>query len=165
MNPAAQAASLTRAEAAYDHLASFKLGDRVAVKTPQRVQYGNVTGSSGTWVAPDDAYLTVTWHPSAARDGGAVRVTVDTLLTGEHCIAAEADAAAGNWPCFDANAWAIRNQEGSPAAPLSGYTGRPGCPCGGWGVHICPVPDACLAAGTAAARTEVLAIARETKDA
>lgn len=26
------------------------------------------------------------------------------------------------------------------AAPLSGYTGRPGCPCGGWGTHVCPVP-------------------------
>ena len=23
----------------------------------------------------------------------------------------------------------------------AGYTGRPGCPCGGWGVHICPAPD------------------------
>jgi hypothetical protein len=30
---------------------------------------------------------------------------------------------------------------------MGNYTGKPGCPCGGWGTYICPVPEVSPARG------------------
>jgi len=98
---------LMRAEAAYAHLASFQLGDKVhvggramryplgTVTTPQQHDFSDI----------NRAYLIVTGC------GVETRVTVGSLMAGHHTITSRADAKAGNVRYFDAAGYATQNGE------------------------------------------------------
>ena len=86
MSTMTEAAQLTRAEAAYAHLASFRRDDRVdvgcrygafhrpgSVTTPQQHDHADI----------NRAYLV------ASIDGAEVRITVGSLLSGRHTITGE----------------------------------------------------------------------------
>lgn len=106
-----QTANLTRTEAAYLHLASFKHGDRVVVGGPAFCQIGKVTLTDchdGRYPEPGDnsagleeAYLHVD------GDGTTTTVTVDSLLSGDRTVTTLADAAAGNSRYFDTATWVM----------------------------------------------------------
>jgi hypothetical protein len=116
---------LTRAEAAYAHLASFQRGDTVdvggrgfflrgTVAVPQKRDFGDFPGAVGL----NGAYVIVTGDATVPGGTGNwrtepidVKVTVASLLSGKHTIASVADAKAGRTPYFDAATWAMQNPE------------------------------------------------------
>lgn len=90
----AATAALTRAEDAYAHLASFQCGDLVNVQGRQIAFPAVVmTPQRHDWSDINRAYLVV------SNEGTEVRITVGTLLAGQHAITHRADA--GNVRYFD----------------------------------------------------------------
>lgn len=114
------AATLTRAEAAYAHLASFRLGNRVVVTGRGYDLEGIVARPQQDARNISRAYLIVTGTGNYPDGNGGWTeataecvITVSRMLSGR-CLtlATMADAAAGNWQRFDAATWAMRNPEG-----------------------------------------------------
>ena len=113
---------LTRAEAAYAHLASFAKGDQVVVSGRGYALEGTIATPQQDARRMERAYLIVTGtgtYPDG--NGGWIKthvecvITVSRMLSGRcFTLATEADAAAGNWQHFDAATWAMRNPEPDP---------------------------------------------------
>jgi len=112
---------LTRAEAAYVHLASFQRGQQVIVSGRRFSFEGTVTtAQQHDWSDINRAYLVVTGDETIPDGSGGwrtqptdVTVTVGLMLSGRALtVASRDDAAAGRWSYFDAAAWAMRNPEG-----------------------------------------------------
>jgi hypothetical protein len=100
-------AALTRAEAAYAHLASFQRGDAVHVAGGWYPLRGVVTTAQQHDHSDiNRAYLIVT------GGGREVGVTVGWLLSGKRTITSVADAEAGNVRYFDAAGYTAQNPEG-----------------------------------------------------
>ena len=100
-------ATLTRAEDAYAHLASLQRGDTVDVGGRSFFQPGTVTTPQQHDHSDiNRAYLIVTGC------GVETRVTVGSLLAGQHTITSLDDAKAGNVRYFDAAGYATQNPEG-----------------------------------------------------
>ena len=100
-------ATLTRAEAAYAHLASFRRGDTVDVGGRSFFQPGTVTIPQRHDHADiNRAYLIV------EGCGVQTRVTMATLLSGRHTVTSLDDAKAGNVRYFDPAGYATQNPEG-----------------------------------------------------
>ena len=100
-------ATLTRAEDAYAHLASFQLGDKVDVGGRSWFQPGTVTlPQQHDYADINRAYLIV------AGCGVETRVTVGALLSGKYTIATLDDAKAGKTRYFDRAGYAMQNTEG-----------------------------------------------------
>src|ERR1700733_7860199 len=98
---------LTRAEAAYAHLASFQRGDLVDVGGRRFFLPGIVTTTQQHDFADiNRVYLIVT-----SSRGLDVRVTVGELVSGQRTVASLDDAKAGRTPHFDAATWAMQNPE------------------------------------------------------
>ena len=112
-------ATLTRAEAAYAHLATFQRGDRVVVTGRGYALEGTVTRPQQDARRISRAYLIVTGtgnYPDGR--GGWVKTTVECVITVSRMLSGRcltlatlADAAAGNWQHFDAATWAMQNPE------------------------------------------------------
>lgn len=97
-------AQLTRAEDAYAHLASFQRGDAVDVGGRAFFQPGTVTlPQQHDHADINRAYLIV------EGCGVQTRVTVGTLLAGQHTITSLDDAKAGNVRRFDTAGYAAQN--------------------------------------------------------
>lgn len=95
--------TLTRAEAAYAHLASFQHGDQVDVGGRAFFQPGTVTTQQqDSDCCYAHAYLIVTGC------GAETRVTVGSLLSGEFTITSRAGAAAGKVRYFDPAGYAAQ---------------------------------------------------------
>ena len=102
-------ATLTRAEAAYAHLASFQRGDEVDVGGRRFFQPGTVT------IAQQHDHADLNRAALVVEGCGVVtRVSVASLLSGRYTITSRADARAGNVRYFDAATWAMRNPEPDP---------------------------------------------------
>ncbi len=100
-------ATLTRAEDAYAHLASFQRGDQVDVGGRSFFQPGTVTTPQQHDHSDiNRAYLVVTGC------GVETRVTVGSLLSGKHTITSLDDAKAGRTRYFDPAGYAMQNPEG-----------------------------------------------------
>ena len=97
--------TLTRAEAAYAHRASFKRGDVVDVGGKSFFQPGRVIYPQQPGRNMDEAYLMV------EGCGIHTHVTVKSLLSGKHTITSRADAKAGNVRYFDEAGYATQNLE------------------------------------------------------
>ena len=118
MTATATDTKLTRAEAAYAHLASFKRGDTVDVEAaPSSSPAPSPSRSSTTTPTSTARYLIVTGC------GTETRVSVATLLSGRHTITSLADAKAGRTRYFDAATWATQNPEGR-TVKRTGHQGR-----------------------------------------
>jgi hypothetical protein len=111
---------LTRAEAAYAHLASFAKGDQVIVTGRSYALEGTVTIPQQDARDMRRAWLIVTGTGTFEDGQGGWEqrpvecvITVDKMLAGR-CLtlATDADAAAGSWQYFDAATWAMQNPEG-----------------------------------------------------
>jgi len=102
---------LTRAEAAYAHLASFKRGDTVDVGGRSFFQPGTVTAPQKTGERPECARRIECAYLTVEGCGVETRVTVTSLLSGKHTITSRADAKAGNVRYFDAAGYAHQNPE------------------------------------------------------
>jgi hypothetical protein len=110
---------LTRAEAAYAHLASFKRGDKVDVGGRRFFLPGTVTTPQQDAHRITSAYLVVTGDSTVPDGSGGwrteptmVTVTVASLLSGRHTITTLDDAKAGNVRYFDPAGYAGQNPEG-----------------------------------------------------
>lgn len=104
----ARAATLTRAEDAYAHLASFQRGDKVKIGGRGWCQFSTVTvAQQHDWSDINRTHLAVAgccWID--------IHVTVGDLLAGKYTIASEADAAAGNVRRFDEAGYSAQDTEG-----------------------------------------------------
>jgi hypothetical protein len=100
-------AALTRAEAAYAHLASFQRGDTVDVGGRPFFLSGTVTTPQQHDHADINCAFLVVAGPEAK-----VTVTVGQLLTGTRTITLLADSEAGNVRYFGAAGYAAQNTEG-----------------------------------------------------
>ncbi len=103
-------AILTRAEAAYAHLASFQRGDTVDVAGDRFFMPGIVTQPQQDGPTIEDAYLVVSGTP--ATNGARQKVYVRDLLHAARTITTWADAATGNVRYFDQAGYAAQNPEG-----------------------------------------------------
>lgn len=105
---------LTRAEAAYAHLASFQRGDTVDVGGRSFFMPGTVTIPIAKPMQDvpvlEDAYVIVSG--TAATNGARQAVRAGDLLSGDRTITSRADAKAGNVRYFDAAGYAQQNPEG-----------------------------------------------------
>lgn len=108
---------LTRAEAAYAHLASFAKGDQVVVTGRGYALEGTVTRPQQEARDIRRAYLIVAGTGTFEDGHGGWEqrpvecvITVGRMLAGR-CLtlATKADAAAGSWQYFDAATWAMQN--------------------------------------------------------
>jgi len=109
-------AELTRAEAAYAQLATFRAGEHVIVSGRRFAHVGTVTTAQQDGDRIEEAFLIVTGLAGFESPGGprplSVTVTVADMLDGPCLtVVAETDAGTGQWPYFDAATWAMRNQE------------------------------------------------------
>ena len=105
----AQTVKLTRAEAAYAHLASFQRGDLVDVGGRRFFLPGTITTTQRPGATLEDAYVVVTGTASTNRTRQTVRVS--DLMAGDRTIASLDDAKAGRTQYFDAATWAMQNPE------------------------------------------------------
>ena len=120
MTTTAADTKLTRAEAAYAHLASFAKGAQVTVTGLHYALEGTVTTPQQDARSLRRAYLVVTGTGTFEDgDGGWEQrpvdcvITVDKMLSrGCLTLAGKAGAGAGSWQYFDAATWAMRNLEG-----------------------------------------------------
>lgn len=110
-------ATLTRAEAAYAHLASFQRGQHVIVSGRRFAFEGTVTTTQRHDFADINRVHLIVTGDATVPDGDGwqkvqteVKVTVGRMLSGQcFTVATTADAGAGNWQYFDAATWAMRN--------------------------------------------------------
>jgi hypothetical protein len=97
--------TLTRAEDAYAHLASFQRGDKVDVGGRRFYQPGIVTtAQQHDYADINRAYLIVTGC------GVETRVTVGALLSGKHTITSQAERGTGQVRHFDAVSYAMQDE-------------------------------------------------------
>jgi hypothetical protein len=101
---------LTRAEAAYAHLASFQRGDTVDITGRRFYMPGIVTQPQQPGATIEDAFVVVSGTP--ATNGARQTVRVRDLLSGDRTITTWDDAKAGNVRYFDAAGYAAQNPEG-----------------------------------------------------
>ena len=111
-------ARLTRAEAAYAHLAGFQAGDLVDLAGPRFYPPGVITVPQRIGEpshALDDTYVIVDDDPA---EFGVSRldlrrvVRVKHLLSGQYTITLQAERATGNVRYFDPAGYAAQNQKG-----------------------------------------------------
>lgn len=106
MTITATTAQLTRAEAAYAHLASFQRGDVVDIGGRSFFQPGTVDLAQRC----DGDDIGRAWV-GVSGCGVLTRVTVASLLSGKHTITGLDDAKAGNVRYFDPAGYAMQNPE------------------------------------------------------
>jgi hypothetical protein len=104
MTAAVATDKLTRAEAAYAHLASFQRGDKVDVGGRSWFQPGIVTTAQQDGGSIEGAYLMV------EGCGVQTKVTVASLLSGKFTITSLAGARDGGTRYFDEAGYAMQNE-------------------------------------------------------
>jgi hypothetical protein len=98
-------AALTRAEAAYAHLAAFQRGDMVSVIGRRLFMPGTVIVPQQDGCALEDAYVIVTGTPAT---NGAQTVRVSDMLSGDMTITRWTELVQH----FDEASYAAQNPEG-----------------------------------------------------